>query len=282
MRFDLDELNQLDQSDPPDTVKTVRGRSDLDWLARNGGWVLLAFGIGLIALATAIANKEAVAAIFAFCGVASAVFGVLLPRLEGSFVFSPTKFAATLAEARKVGIREDLTLEERADLILRLLDVEGDERKHAKRVDRKERLLKRSLGVSPVPERHYPLPQPPPFARPSDTDRVHETLVAFEAHVAAAFREAGWAIEELGPASPFDFVATQEGEKNNVEVKLSRRFSAADAQAFIAAADESIDPGENERCVLVVNRGALSEQASQAFLGSSFSIQVLEVPVEGW
>lgn len=282
MRVDLDKLDQLDQPGPPDTVKDVRGRSDLDWLGRNGGWALLAFGIGLIVLATAIADRETVAAIFAFCGVASAVFGVLLPRLEGSFVFSPTKFSATLAEARRVGIREDLTLEERADLILRLLDVEGDERKHAKRVDRKERMLKSSRGIGPVPERHYPLPQPPPFARPSDTDRVHETLIAFEAHVAAAFREVGWEIEELGPASPFDFVATQEGEKNKVKVKLSRRFSAADAQSFIAAARESMDLGENERCVLAVNRGALSKQASQAFLGPSFSIQVLEVPVEGW
>lgn len=257
------------------------GQNDLDWLGRNGGWVLLGFGIGLIALATAIADKETVAAVFAFCGVASAVFGVLLPRLEGSFVFSPTKFAATLTEARKVGVREDLTLEERADLILRLLDVEGD-RKHTKKVQRKERALKGSRGVAPVPGRLHPLPHPAPFTRPSNTSLVHEAFLAFEAHVADAFREAGWELEQLGSSSRFDFIAAKDGEKNYVEVKLSRRLSAADAQAFLAVVNESVDREESARFVLAVNQGALSKDASRALMRSSFTVQVLEVVVEGW
>jgi hypothetical protein len=277
MRFDLQE-----ESQGPVQPRRSAIAGDLDWLGRNGGWVLVAFGLGLIALAVIVADSEAVAVVFAFCGVASVVFGVLLPRLEGSFVFSPTKFAATLSEARRVGVREDLTLEERADLMLRVLGVEGDESRHAKRVSRRERAFRSGLGVRPLPERHYPLPRPDPFNRPAEEGHVHEAHVAFEEHVAAAFEDSGWALEKLGPASPFDFVTTQGDEKNFVTAKLVRRFSAADAKLFVETAEEIMDLQGNERCVLAVNRGALSSQASQALLRPVFLVEVLEVPVEGW
>jgi hypothetical protein len=276
MRFDLDKQASQDQTD------AGFGGADLDWLGRNGSWVLMAFGVGLIALSALIADKEAVAVVLAFCGVAAVVFGVLLPRLEGSFVFSPTKFSATLSEARKAGVREDLTLEERADLILRLIDVEGDEHKYAKKVARKERGLRGGRGVGPPPERLFPLPDPLPFVRPSRADEVHETHRAFKDHVADAFRDGGWDVESLEPGSPFDFVASREGERNYVEAKLSRRLSAADAEAFIAIANQKLDPAKNDNFVLAVNRGALSKQASRAFVGPSPRIMVFEVPVEGW
>src|SRR4051794_29841784 len=95
----------------------------VDWLGRNGGWVLLVFGVALVVVAIVFADKQAIASILAFSGVAAVVLGVLLSRLEGPFELSPTKLAATLRAARKAGVREDLTLEERADLILREIGV---------------------------------------------------------------------------------------------------------------------------------------------------------------
>ncbi len=82
----------------------------------------------------AIAEKQAVASILAFSGVASAIFGVLLSRLEGAFEFSPTKFSATLKAARTVGIRDDLTLDERAQVIFACLTFGAIHRSNRQRV----------------------------------------------------------------------------------------------------------------------------------------------------
>lgn len=76
-------------------------RSAADRLASWAGWILLIFGAGLIGLATALADKPAVAPIFAIGGVALIVMGVLLPRLEGQLEFGASGFKVFLAELRE-------------------------------------------------------------------------------------------------------------------------------------------------------------------------------------
>src|SRR4051812_3484569 len=100
----------------------------LDWLGRNGGWVLLALGLLVLSLGLLFADHEALASVLGFSGVAVAVLGVLLSRLEGTFELSPTKLAGTLKRARQVATREDLTLEERGDALLHLLRVPSEPR----------------------------------------------------------------------------------------------------------------------------------------------------------
>lgn len=261
------------------------GQEDFDWLGRNGGWVLLVLGVAVVAVSVAIADQQAVASVLAFTGVAAAVFGVLLSRLEGAFEFSPTKFAATLRAARNVGTREDLTLEERADLILRLLGVGGDARAEPPSVSLE--LLEEDIPHARLPNADtdrdsLALPRPVPFTVTGATEDIHRVAVAFEQHVARVFRSAGWEIEDVSPAigSGFDFVARQREWTLYIEIKLRRRLSTADAREFMGAV-LSRDDLPRTRYVLAVNSGALSAAAREALAGVP-SIDVWEVPVEGW
>ena len=60
-------------------------------LGRNGGWILVVFGIVLVPVVVVIRKERAAASILAFSGVAAVIFGVLLSRLQGAFEFGPTK-----------------------------------------------------------------------------------------------------------------------------------------------------------------------------------------------
>ncbi len=260
-------------------------KSDLGWLGRNGGWVLLGLGLMFIGISVLLSDKQAVSSIFGFSGIAATVFGVLLPRLEGPFQFSPTKFAATLVSARSVGTRDDLTLEERADLILRILEVEGERRPyhHDKRLQRMQEKLESGSGVGPLSALRRPsLPRPIPVELSDNPDRIRENGVAFEQHVAQLFREDGWTVEELDLANDTaaNFVARKDGEDCFVETKLRRRLSGADGRRIVETARASYkgrDPNKT-RHVLAVNLGALSKKASQELLG--YMVEVMEIPVD--
>src|SRR4051794_3194322 len=47
-----------------------------------GGWILIFFGLAIVALACVFADEPTIAPIFAFLGVASVVLGALFRRLE--------------------------------------------------------------------------------------------------------------------------------------------------------------------------------------------------------
>jgi hypothetical protein len=241
------------------TVPAVE-QDRLDWLGRHGGWVLVVFGVALVAVSVVVADKQAVASILAFSGVAAAVFGVLLSRLEGSFEFGPTKFSATLTAARSAGAREDLTLEERANLMLRLLDVRGDAQAGPALVGPEstdveiDRLRPDEPGAIPDTP---PLPRPIAFIVTGATDQIHRVGFGFEQHVAEAFRRDGWGVEVLRGGADFgvDLMATKDDWRLYIEVKLSRRLS--------------------------VNSGALTVAAREVLM-SVPRLVVWEVPVEGW
>jgi hypothetical protein len=147
-----------------------------DWLGRHGGWILVIFGAVLVAVAVVFRKEQAVASILSFSGVAAVIFGVLLSRLEGSFEFGPTKFAATLRAVRSAGIREDLTLEEKANLILGVVDVRGDEHPETIAAGREESttgLRAPRDGQAEAGLQDVPLPRPIPFVVPGATDQVH-------------------------------------------------------------------------------------------------------------
>jgi hypothetical protein len=256
----------------------MSNHSDLDWLGRNGGWVLLVLGIALIAISVAIADKrEAVACVLAFSGVAASVLGVLLSRLEGAFEFSPTKFAATLKAARTVGTREDLTLEEKADLIIHLLGVGGDE------PEATETTSPESPKVEgPDEQRDYLPSRLLSFTAPTEINQVKLAGSSFEHHVAQIFRADGWAVEGASSRRDpsFDLVARKNDKTLYIEVKLRRRLSAADVGQVIAAVLSRSDP-PNAGYVFAVNAGGLSA-AAQGALAKAPNLYVMEIPVEGW
>lgn len=282
------EAEQEDAGQEPSTapieMPPAPRKSDLGWLGRNGGWVLLGLGLMFIGISVPLSDKQVVSSIFAFSGIAAAVFGVLLPRLEGPFQFSPTRFAATLVSARSIGARDDLTLEERADLILRILEIEGERRpQHAKRMRRMQDMLESGRGVGPLSSLRRPaLPRPTPIELSDDPNRIRENGIAFEQHVAELFREDGWTVEKLDLANDAaaNFVARRDGEDCYVETKLRRRLSGADGRLIVEtayASHKDRDPHKT-RHVLAVNLGALSKQASEKLLG--YVVEVMEIPVD--
>jgi hypothetical protein len=268
---------------------------EFDWLGQRAGWVLLALGVVLIGLAVATAGHEAVAAIFAFSGAATAIFGVLLSRLEGPFEISPTRFSGVLKKLKTVSAREDLTFEERANLLLKILGVTGGStpapppeappvRRGAPRARGRDGT---STGAGPttsseIPTMQHrpPLPRPVPFTVTGETDRAGAVAQAFERFVIERFRADGWEVDAARSMDRgFDFKAQKDETEAFVEVKLRRRFSAADAAALIGAVKTW---GEaTDRWILAINAGALSEAAREQF--SAFpAIEVWEVPIEGW
>jgi Holliday junction resolvase-like predicted endonuclease len=258
------------------------GRDDLDWLGRYGGWVLLVLGIALVAVSVFFANGQTLAATLAFLGVAAAVFGVLLSRLEGDFEFSPTKFVGTLRAVRRIGIRDDLTLEEKADVILGLVGV-GDRAQESPAAEAMEASESDDTRPGqPAGDTRRSLPRPIPFTVTGDTNQVHAVGMAFERHVAEVFTRAGWEVENAvdHPDLGFDLLAKKQGTALYIEVKLRRRLSTADARRFVDVALSRKEIQE-ARYVLAVNTGALSPAARVA-LAAAPSMEVWEVPVEGW
>ncbi len=256
-----------------------------DWLARNGGWVLLVFGALLVAVSVVIADRQAVASILAGAGVAAAVFGVILSRLEGSFEFSLTKVAATLKAARTVGVREDLTQEERAELIFRLLGIAGDKQAQptpaASESSTGDSRSQQQAGDTGTTRASPRLPRPVPFRVVGATQNTHAVFRGFEEHVASVFRRAGWEVDVVGPQNrAFDLVVHKDDWHLYIEIKLGRRLSMADADRFVSMVGGR-PAAPMTRYVFAVNAGALSA-AARDVLASSPSILLWEIPVEGW
>jgi hypothetical protein len=254
------------------TVADSRRTNDRPtWLERHGAWLLLVFSVAVVAVAATVDRSEAVGSILAFAGVATFVIGVLLSRLEGSLEIGPTKVVANL---RALAKRDDLTSTEILNLFQRSLDIRGDP-------------VPVSAGPQGIvgPPNAPALPEIPPFhtATGEDAAFAGQVLgVAFEAHVAAAFRADDWAVDirrrrvDFG----FDFEATKGQGRVLVEVKLRRRISAADVHSFIGAVLQRDEPAET-RYAYVVNAGALSAAARRE-LARVPRISVVDVTVIGW
>jgi hypothetical protein len=246
-----------------------------EFLTRHGGWVLLLFGAVLIGLAVVVASHEALAAIFAFTGIASAVIGVLLPRLTGDFEFSPTRLAATLKEIRNTSVREDLTFEERANEVLRLLEVGGSFPTQSAQHGGDASSLDQSRAGDDT------LPSVPTF-EVEGPKRRGSLGVEFERHVMDAFRQADWKLTllERGHDVGVDFVAKRKGRTIYVQLKFARRLSVADLDR-VAATFSRVDPSGVAGHVLAINEGALSLAARERLMQTP-SLEVVEIPVEGW
>lgn len=261
--------------------RQMDGHDDTGWLGHRGGWVLLGLGAALIALAVLTSSHEALAAIFAFTGIATAILGVLLPRLEGPFEISVTKLAATIKAARKIGVSEDLTFDDRANAIFKLLGITGsasptEKPKVASKAEDRPTPPTSAEPTAP------PFPSPLSFIVTGEVDRSHAVGMAFERHVQHAFDRAGWETEAAGPGVDYgvDFVARNDSRVAFVTVLMRRRLSAADVDRAIGTF-RRIDPSEESLHVLAVNEGAFSARSREA-LATASNLHVLEFPVEGW
>ena len=251
----------------------------LTWLDRFSGPLLAVVGLMLIALGAIVRSHEVVASIFAFAGVATVILGVLLPRLEGQFEISPTRLVATFKAARQVGAREDLTFEDRANEIFKLLNIEGESEPDTKAA-RQQPQTEESNQSAPVAG--APLPKPLEFVVPGDLGSISAVAQAFERHVERLFDQEGWEIESYGFTRDFvfDFKARKAEERAILSVLLRRRISAADIAA-ISAMFSRIDPESESRHILAINQGAFSTAARQA-LNAQVEFELLEIPMEGW
>lgn len=88
------------------------------WLTVHGGWVLLASGVALVALA-AVAGSV-VAPVFAVGGIALIVLGVVLPRVVGQLEFNATGFKLFLSEIERK--TRDVSKEEKAGVLDALVE----------------------------------------------------------------------------------------------------------------------------------------------------------------
>jgi hypothetical protein len=241
-------------------------------IERHGGVLLVIVGISLIGLATWQAVHSAVASVFAFCGVAMVVLGVVLERMEGAFELAPTGLKATLSAAQQLEIREDLTLEEKADELLALLRHAGLTTTPAEPAKQKTTTV--SDGEDSSSPRIFPALEPYVVRQRSAT-----TGLRFEQFVAAAFRATGWEVkpEVRRHGWVLDFEARREGLTIYVECKLMRaRFGAADAAHFLAAVQP--ENAHGALCILVVPTGSLTANARDTLLRAP-NVHVLEAPV---
>jgi hypothetical protein len=240
-------------------------------IERHGGVLLVLVGGVLIGLATWQAVHSAVASVFAFCGVAMVVLGVVLERVEGAFELAPTGLKATLRAVQQLEIREDLTFEEKADELLALIQDSG----------------LTTIATAP-PEQHttegevdgreaskiFPVLQPYVVG-----ERSAAAGFRFEQFVAAAFREAGWDVkpEVRHHGYILDFEANRAGLTVFVETKLMRaRFGAADAERFLGVIQPMRTNGA--QYVLVVPIGALTANA-RVILQRAGNLSILEAPI---
>lgn len=215
-----------------------------------------------------------------FCAVVCAVVGVLLHRLEGPIELSPTSLRATLRRAQSVAGDENLTLEEKGDALVELVEsVSASER-------RLEEPRKRSSGVQVVTG--APLSSLPVISRFVLSNVGGIGVVPrgesrrFEEHVKSAFEDAGWVIERLTDHD-FDFRADKGPVRAYVEVKLRLNLGAADARLFLQLVDWRLAAGrggrETPRFLLVVAEGALSSGAKRE-LEERDLVTVLEVGLD--
>jgi hypothetical protein len=230
-----------------------------DLLERFGGLILIGLGISLIVLATVFADEEAVASIFAFTGVASAVLGVVLARIEGPFELSATGLKATLRNAHTVIQREDWTSEQKLDVLIQLL-TKAQAGPLAEGAD-VGATLNVATGQAVVE---------------SPVDRGRR----FERAVQQHLESKGCSVSEASARDIVaDFVAECDGKRFLVEAKARQRLNAADVQDFagMARSINSIDQFKSATLALAVPRGSLTAGAREEFARAGADIKLIEV-----
>jgi hypothetical protein len=209
-----------------------------DFLARRGGWMLVGWGVVLVALACIFAGEATIASIFAFTGVAIVVLGVLAARFEGDFELTAMGLKGKLLA---VAEREDLTLEDKGDEMVRLVE--------------------REVGG----HRQLPAVEQGPRLDPSTGMRRY---LAFEDKVMEWFRANGWSVERVDHRAAGDFIAKRNGATRLVEVKARSRISTADIRQIVGKAILADHPeyGRDFKVVLAVPAGSLTKMARDAAL----------------
>jgi hypothetical protein len=246
---------------------------------------LVILGLALIALSIIAWDHEVMAAIFAFTGVATAIFGVLLPRLEGNFELSPTRLVANL---KAIGAREDLSFEDLANEFLKLLGISGSSLPTGRwaSADPVDDIPSSSQQAqerrSDAASKTVPLPVPVEFIVAGDISSPGAVAMAFERHVEDLFQRTGWKVESQSrsPDRGIDFTAERDSEKVLVTVILRRRVSVADVRNLIGLFSSLYSIAEGAQ-VVAVNQGALTIDARHT-LAEFSEIQILEIPVVGW
>jgi len=277
--------NQTARETLSQRLRDTRTRAnELDFLGRHASWLLVIFGIALLVTGVVIARKEAVAVVLAFSGVGVFVIGVLLSQLEGTIELGPTRLKAQLRRAREVSFREDLTLEEKADLLMRIIgtapggatEPEFLSEVSAVRPGVSEEMAEPSTASQP------PLPAPLSFIVTGATDQLSQVARAFETHVARVFRQSGWevVIDPRFAIRPYDLQASKDSWTLYIETKLRRRIGAADIERLLLNW-RSGGHSDRELFVVATNQGALTHTARQ-LLDDARDALVFEVPVQGW
>ncbi len=220
-----------------------------DPLSRHGGEGLVTFGVALVVLACVFADEATVAPIFAFGGVASIVLGVILVRVEGDLEFTTTGLRTRLLAVRTIASREDLTLEEKADEIIEVVE---------------------SSWTSPlkVPHRGAAAGWPDPLS-------AAQRGWVFEAGVRDRLRADGWDVHEEAGDHGGDLVAQRSDEQPLVVVKATRRLSRADVERAIAG--RLLAERSRARRVLATPAGAVSAEARAWLHRTHPSVEILEV-----
>ncbi len=240
-------------------------RKTTDWLGEIGGWVLVVLGIALIALAAVFADKATVAPVFAFGGIVAVVLGVLLARVEGDFELTPTSLKAQLTAVATVARREDLTVEEKGDEIIGMVEA-----LEARFLDM-QRLLQ-----APSPPQLPPATEQSVARIPGGRAQLRGAL--FEQAVAEYFRRDGWEIVEQTPDYGIDFIATKPGERKRlIQAKALHRLSTADVERLIAMTSIDQMPAD-ARYVLATPAGSLTISARQRIAEAGPDIELLELP----
>lgn len=236
----------------------------------EGSWVvtaaIVALGIAAIVLAVVEADHEAMASIFAFTGVATALFGLLLSRLEGDFELSATGFKGKLLrEGRAVAVDEELTVEERGEALVALF---------AESLKRHAAPPRAGSRAGDLPQAIAPFVWPAP-SKPGALSLRHAPR-EFASHVARAFEVAGWQVTRVHPKRAMDLEARRGDERLLIEVKAARHLSTADIGQMRDRHRETAGPGE--RWVLAVPAEALSAAAAR-LAEETENLDVLYVPV---
>ncbi len=238
-------------------MRAQQGGAGPDFLARRGGSILVVWGVILVALACVFQGQATIAPIFAFTGVASVVLGVLAARFEGDFELSATGLKGKLLA---VAEREDLTLEEKGDALVRIVARETS------------RIVDRDTAVE----------QRVTWSRQGG---LSQRGLAFGSQVTEWFQSDGWQIEP--PIAAYgqvgDFMARKDGETLLVNVMARSGLRAADIWASM---EQAADVLETETCqmpgfklAVALPEGSLRVNARQAdaLRRSSLPVQIVEV-----
>jgi hypothetical protein len=246
-------------------------------LGRFGGWLLMTFGCGLIALAAVFASEAAVAPIFAFGGIACFVLGPILSRMEGDFELTASSLKARLTAVQGVAQRDDLTLEDKADEIIRLMDTDEIAGDFA------ERIFSRSLAST---AKKHPEGNRSEAPKLTGGSRANGTRVdarqranEFERLVHDRLEAEGWDVESA-PLHPvgYDFLAFDGQRRWYVEAKARRRLSTADVRSIIAQLQWAGRGQDDAAYALAVPAGSLTPSAQEAVRSFGPNYRVIELP----